>query len=124
MSARTGVARRAVGLFVPPRSTLRRGSDRLEVAARWVLLIAGLLLLPVALAAGAEVTARLAVTAANEQEERHPVIAEVLPAASRDLPAGGDVSSRPLHDGADPATDGETVYVAGMDGSVTAVRAR
>ncbi|MDD7939451.1 hypothetical protein PHK61_13580 [Actinomycetospora lutea] len=106
MGARTGAARRAVGLFVPPRSTLRRGSDRLEVAARWVLLLAGLLLLPAALAAGGEVTARLAATAAIEQDERHAVIAEVLPRPTRHPPAGGDVASRPVGDGAsDPSSD-------------------
>jgi hypothetical protein len=105
MGARTGPARRAIGLFVPPRSALRRGSDRLEVAARWVLLTVGLVLLPLALAAGGEVTARLAATAAVEQEERHPVLAVVQPSASRNLPPGGDVASRPAYDGSDPSSD-------------------
>ncbi|GAA4936443.1 hypothetical protein EV188_114131 [Actinomycetospora succinea] len=105
MAVRTGAFRRAIGLFVPPRSELRRGSDRLEVAVRWVLLLAGLLLLPVALAAGGEVTARLGAQAAVEQGERRPVVAEVLPAGSPGAPVGGDVTSAPLLGGADPASD-------------------
>ncbi|MFC5139986.1 hypothetical protein ACFPK1_17230 [Actinomycetospora rhizophila] len=118
MGARTGPARGAIALFVPPRSALRRGSDRLEVAARWVLLIAGLVLLPVALSVGGEVTARLTVTAAIEQGERHPVLAVVQPSASRDLPPGADVASRPAHDGSDPSTDVVRVPVRwlGADG--------
>lgn len=47
----------AVGLFVPKPSALRRLSDRVEVAARWVLLLVGLLFIPVALTVGSAVTA-------------------------------------------------------------------
>ncbi|MDD7939531.1 hypothetical protein PHK61_13995 [Actinomycetospora lutea] len=80
MSTRTDAVRRAVGLFVPRHSELRRNSDRAEVTARWVLLIVGLLFLPVALTVGSEVTARLAPQVTIQQAERHQVTAEVLAA--------------------------------------------
>ncbi|MEJ2864705.1 Rv1733c family protein [Actinomycetospora flava] len=105
MGARTGAVRRAVGVLVPPRSALRRPSDRLEVTARWVLLLTGLLLLPLALAAGGEVTARLGAQAAIEHGERHPVTAVVLPTPTQGTPAGGDVASAPADGWTDRSTD-------------------
>ncbi|MDD7939579.1 hypothetical protein PHK61_14240 [Actinomycetospora lutea] len=76
----TGAVQRAFALFVPKRSALRRGSDRAEVAARWVLLIVGLLVVPVALTVGTQVTADLAPQVAAERAERHQVTGEVLAA--------------------------------------------
>lgn len=74
----TGAVHRAIGLFVPKRSTLRRRSDRVEVAARWVLLLVGLLAVPVALAVGSQVTADLAPQVAAQRAERHQVVGEVM----------------------------------------------
>lgn len=74
----TGAVHRAIGLFVPKRSALRRRSDRIEVTARWVLLLVGLLFLPFALSAGSQVAAAHQVTAAAQRAERHQVTAEVL----------------------------------------------
>ncbi len=74
----TGAVQRAIGLFVPKRSDLRRRSDKAEVTARWVLLLVGLLLVPVALAIGSQVTADLAPQAAAQRAERHQVSAELL----------------------------------------------
>lgn len=125
MDGRAGAVRRAAGLFVPPRSALRRGSDRLEVAARWLVLVAGLLLTPVALAAGGEVTARLAAEAAIEQEQRRPVVAEVRPAG--DAAAGADVASTPGPEAlSDPATDVVRAPVrwTAADGSLRTALAR
>lgn len=76
----TEATRRAIGAFVPRRSTLRRRSDRIEVATRWVLLLLGLMLLPVALSIGSEVTARLQPQVAVQQAERHHVTAQVVAA--------------------------------------------
>jgi hypothetical protein len=81
--------RRALGLLVPPRSALRRRSDRIEVAARWVALVLTLLVGPVALWSGGEVTARSTPQVSVEHAERHQVSAEVLRA-----PAKGSVSAR------------------------------
>jgi hypothetical protein len=86
MGDTTGSARRVLGAFVPKRSTLRRRSDRIEVGARWLLLLLGLLLVPVALAVGSDVTARLAPQVALQQAERHAVRAEVLAAPTDGSP--------------------------------------
>ncbi|MFC5139874.1 hypothetical protein ACFPK1_16660 [Actinomycetospora rhizophila] len=93
MSTTAGRVQQAVGLFVPKRSELRRGSDRAEVVARWVLLIIGLFLVPVALTAGSEVTARLAPQVASQQAERHEVSAEVLAAPEPQPSTRPDVAS-------------------------------
>jgi hypothetical protein len=76
--AATGAVQRAIGLFVPKRSDLRRRSDKIEIAARWVLLLVGLLLVPVASAIGSQVTADLVPQVAGQRAERHEVSAEVL----------------------------------------------
>lgn len=77
MDRTTEATRRWIGAFVPRRSELRRRSDRIEVGARWVLLLLGLLFLPVALAVGSETTARLEPQVAVQQAERHQVTATV-----------------------------------------------
>jgi hypothetical protein len=74
----SGAVERAIGLFVPKRSELRRSSDRIEVVARWAVLLVGLLFLPAALTVGSELAASQQVTAAAQRAERHPVTAEVL----------------------------------------------
>jgi hypothetical protein len=74
----TGAVQRAIGLFVPKRSDLRRRSDKAEVAARWVLLLVGLLVVPVALAIGSQVSADLVPQVAMQRAERHEVSAEVV----------------------------------------------
>ncbi|GAA4783330.1 hypothetical protein GCM10023200_15960 [Actinomycetospora chlora] len=84
----TEATRRAIGAFVPPRSELRRRSDRVEVAARWVLLLLGMLVVPVALAVGSEVAAGMAPQVAAQQAERHLVTGEVLA-----VPTDGDTDS-------------------------------
>ena len=53
----TGAVSRAIRLFLPKRSSLRRRSDGIELTARWVLLLVGLVVVPVALTIGSEVTA-------------------------------------------------------------------
>ncbi|GAA4759601.1 Rv1733c family protein [Actinomycetospora chibensis] len=94
MSDMTGPTRRIVGAFVPRRSALRRRSDRIEVGARWLLLLTGLLFLPVSLAIGSEVTAGLAPQVALQQAERHQVTAEVLFAPTdAQLALGGEGDS-------------------------------
>ncbi|GAA4880879.1 hypothetical protein [Actinomycetospora straminea] len=87
----TGTVQRAIGLFVPPRSTLRRPSDRLEVGARWVLLLVGLFVVPVALAVASQVTADLAPQVAAQRAERHQVVGEVV-ADPRQAPPRADVA--------------------------------
>ena len=57
---------------------LRRRSDRMELGARWVLLVLGLLLLPVFLTVGSTVTARLTPQIAAQQAERHQVQAVLI----------------------------------------------
>lgn len=87
----TGAVQRAITLFVPQRSTLRRGSDRSEIAARWVLLVVGLLLVPVALTLGTQVTADLAPQVAAQRAERHQVTGEVLAAPDPSAASRTDV---------------------------------
>jgi hypothetical protein len=82
----TEAVRRAIGAFVPRRSELRRRSDRIEVGARWALLLLGLLLVPVALSIGSEVTARLEPQVAAQQADRRTVRAEVLDAPTDEAP--------------------------------------
>jgi hypothetical protein len=60
MRTPSGWLGRATGLSVPPRSTLRRRSDRIEVGARWVVLVLGLLIVPVALSTRRRLTVRVA----------------------------------------------------------------
>ncbi|GLZ49657.1 membrane protein [Actinomycetospora sp. NBRC 106375] len=85
----TEATRRVIGAFVPRPSTLRRRSDRIEVGARWVLLVLGLMLLPVFLTIGSSVTARLTPQIATQQAERHQVTAVVL------APPENDTGARP-----------------------------
>lgn len=82
---------RLVGLLVPRPSVLRRGSDRVEVAARWVLLLVGLLFVPVALSVGSDVAASHEVTAATQRGERHQVAAQVLAPPEETFGARPDV---------------------------------
>src|SRR4051812_13454334 len=87
-TAPPGAVRRWIRLFVPPRSALRRGSDRVEAAARWVLLLVGLLLLPVALTAGGGAATHAAAAGA----ERHAVTGQVLAAPDTTSAARPDVA--------------------------------
>jgi hypothetical protein len=91
-----GAVSRAVGLFVPPRSSLRRRSDRIEVGARWVLVLLGLCFLPVALSVGSETAASLEVSAAAQRAERHQVTAVVL-ADPEDRAVGHGAAVGDLH---------------------------
>jgi hypothetical protein len=74
----TGAVYGAVRLFLPKRSSLRRRSDRIELLARWVLLLVGLVAIPVALTIGSEVTAALGPQVQEQWAERHQVRATVL----------------------------------------------
>ena len=74
----TGAVSRAIGLFLPKRSSLRRRSDGIELTARWVLLLVGLVVVPVALTIGSEVTAAFGPRVEEQWAERHQVTATVL----------------------------------------------
>lgn len=92
MGSTSEAARRAIRAFVPRPSALRRTSDRVQVLARWVLLVAGLLVVPVALAAGSAVTAKLAPQVAAQRADRHQVVAEVLTVPDVGTESGPDVA--------------------------------
>jgi hypothetical protein len=87
----TGAAQRVIRSLVPKRSALRRRSDRLEVAARWVLLLVGLLVVPVALAVGSQVTADLTPQVAAQRADRHEVVGVVLAPPQRTDSSAPDV---------------------------------
>ncbi|PVZ06289.1 Rv1733c family protein [Actinomycetospora cinnamomea] len=89
----TGAVQRAFRLLVPKRSELRRRSDRIEVAARWVLLLLGLFLVPVALAVGSQVTANLGPQVAEQRAERHQVTGVVLAEPGPAAAYGTEVAS-------------------------------
>jgi hypothetical protein len=92
-SPTTAALQRAIGLFVPRRSALRRRSDRIELAVRWVLLIVGLLLLPIALTAGSEASASTAALAEAQRAQLHQVSAEVLAGPDTGSPVRPDATA-------------------------------
>ncbi|GAA4731331.1 Rv1733c family protein [Actinomycetospora chibensis] len=90
----TGAVYRAIGLFLPKRSSLRRRSDGIELTARWVLLLVGLIIVPVALTIGSEVTAALAPQVEEQWAERHQVTATVLERPVNHNSARSDVTDQ------------------------------
>lgn len=92
----TGAAYRAIGLFLPKRSSLRRRSDGIELTARWVLLLVGLLVVPVALTIGSEVAAALAPQVEEQWAERHQVSATVVARPENHNSARSDVTDDDL----------------------------
>lgn len=91
-----GAVYRAIGLFLPRRSSLRRRSDGIELVARWVLLLVGLIVIPVALTIGSEVTAALAPQVEEQRAERHQVNATVLARSEDHNSARSDVTDDDL----------------------------
>ncbi len=89
----TGAVYRAIGLFLPKRSSLRRRSDGIELTARWVLLLVGLVVVPVALTIGSEVTAALGPQVEEQWAERHEVTATVLARPENHNAARSDVTA-------------------------------
>ncbi|WP_433038271.1 Rv1733c family protein [Actinomycetospora sp. CA-053990] len=92
----TGAVSRAIGLFLPKRSSLRRRSDGIELTSRWVLLLVGLIIVPVALTIGSEVTAALAPQVEEQWAERHQVTATVVARPENHNSARSDVTADDL----------------------------
>jgi hypothetical protein len=86
-----GRARRAVRRFTLGSGPLKRGSDRLEFAARVLLAVLVLLSVPVALAVGTVVRSELQAVADQQAEQRTRTTAVALaePAARPDVVVGG-----------------------------------
>lgn len=81
-----GRCRRAVRRLLVGAGPLKRGTDRVEMASRLVVLLILLATAPVALAAGNATQHRLAAVAAQQAAERHAVRAEII--RTRPIQAG------------------------------------
>jgi len=78
MSEDRGTARRVLGRFVLGRGPLKRGSDRLQVLARVLLVLTLLTAIPVALAVATAAYSQSLGVAAAQTASRHQVTAALL----------------------------------------------